>query len=84
MWLGVTFSGGGIVVSDKQVAAYASISAAAEYLGVAPRTIRRLIAAGRLPAYRVSHKLVRVRLRDLDALLESTRTPWANASGHDS
>lgn len=85
MWLGVTFYGGETVVSDKHPPArYATIAAAAEHLGVAPKTIRRLIASGRLPAYRISHRLVRVSLKDLDALVQSTRTPWADSATHKS
>lgn len=46
-----------------------SLSAAAEYADVHPRTIRRYIAAGRLRAYRVGPRLLKVDLADLDALL---------------
>jgi excisionase family DNA binding protein len=48
-------------------------SYAANYLGVNERTVRRLITSGKLPAFRVGTKLVRVRHRDLEALL--TRVP---------
>jgi excisionase family DNA binding protein len=49
---------------------YASIEAAAEYLGVHKITIRGLMADGRLKTYRSSAKLVRVDLNELDALME--------------
>ncbi len=37
-----------------------SIPETAEKFGVSPRTIRRYIAAGRLTAYRVGPKLIRI------------------------
>ena len=45
-----------------------SIAAAAVALDVSERTIRRLIAAGLLPAYRVGHS-VRIRTDDLSTVL---------------
>lgn len=43
---------------------------AASYLGVTDRTIRNYISRGELPAHRVrGSRLVRVRRRDVDALL---------------
>jgi excisionase family DNA binding protein len=53
-----------------------SISAAAAYADVHPRTIRRYIAAGRLTAYRVGPRLIKVDIADLEALL----TPVAAAA----
>jgi excisionase family DNA binding protein len=55
-----------------------SIEQAAEARGVTTKTIRRWVAAGILPAYRVGPKLLRVRPDDLDAL--SRRIPTASAS----
>ena len=46
-----------------------SIAAAAEYAGVSPKTIRRYIAAGRLAAYRVGPRLIRVDLAEVEAML---------------
>jgi len=46
-----------------------SLTQAAESLDVNPRTIRRWIAAGRLPAYRVGPRLVKVDPADLAALV---------------
>jgi excisionase family DNA binding protein len=54
---------------------YISLDAAAEQIGVSKRTIRRLVADGRLPAYRVGSRVVRIDSADLDALL----TPIPNA-----
>lgn len=45
------------------------LTEAAARAGVSPRTIRRYIAAGRLPGYRVGPRLIRVDVADLDALV---------------
>lgn len=47
---------------------------AAEYVRCTPRYLERQIRAGRLKALKPSTKLVRIRLRDLDAFLESGAT----------
>ncbi len=47
----------------------ASIDAAAAYVGVNPRTVRRRIAAGELTGYRFGPRLIRVDLDQLDAVL---------------
>ncbi len=48
----------------------ASIDEAAEYLSVNPRTIRRRIAEGEIPAYRIAGtRTIRIRLEDLEASL---------------
>lgn len=46
-----------------------SVDAAAIYLGLNPRTIRRYITDGVLPAYRVGGTLIRVDQADVDALI---------------
>lgn len=46
----------------------ASIAHAAAYSDLSNRTIRRYIAEGRLPGYRVGPRLVKVDLDDLDAI----------------
>lgn len=48
-----------------------SIQEAAEHLGVNPRTVRRYMRLGRLEASRVSNKVVRIRLADLDRFMDS-------------
>lgn len=45
-----------------------TIAEAARRKQVTPRTIRRWIAAGVLPAYRVGPKLIRIKPADLDAV----------------
>ena len=49
---------------------YARLKEAAEYLGVTDRTIRQMIADGRLTGYRNGSKLVRVDLNELDAAMQ--------------
>lgn len=46
-----------------------TIAAAADYLGCSTKTVRRYIAAGRLPAYRAGARFVRVDAAEVDALL---------------
>jgi excisionase family DNA binding protein len=48
----------------------ASISVAADEANVCPRTVRRWISTGRLKAYQVGPKLIKVDLNDLDAMLQ--------------
>jgi excisionase family DNA binding protein len=52
-----------------------SIAWTAEYLGVNERTIRNMLYDGRLKAYKLGPRVVRIRLSDIDAALE----PWAEA-----
>jgi excisionase family DNA binding protein len=47
----------------------ASISEAADYCGIHPRTIRRRISDGTITGYTVGKKLVRVDLNEIDARL---------------
>jgi len=46
-----------------------TVSATAARLALSPLTVRRLIAAGRLPAVRVGRRAVRVTENDLEALV---------------
>lgn len=48
---------------------------AAQILGVCTRTIRRRISAGELPAYKIGHKAIRIKIADLDRI--SRRIPSA-------
>jgi excisionase family DNA binding protein len=50
--------------------AFVSIADAAEYLGVTTRTIRQMIADGRLRGYRSGSRLVRLRLDEIDAAIK--------------
>jgi excisionase family DNA binding protein len=49
---------------------YAKLDEAAEYLGVTDRTIRQMIADGRLIGYRNGRRLVRIDLNELDAAMQ--------------
>lgn len=51
-----------------------SLPQAAEMLGVTTRTLRRYIADGRLSAYRLGPRMLRVDLDELDALLRPLAT----------
>lgn len=48
---------------------WAKISEAADHLQVTPRTIRHMIADGRITGYRSGTRLVRVDLNELDAAM---------------
>ncbi|WP_081283071.1 excisionase family DNA-binding protein [Mycobacterium asiaticum] len=48
---------------------YITQAEAAEYLGVTSRTVRQMIADGRLRAYRSGSRLVRLRLDEIDAAM---------------
>jgi len=59
-----------------------ALADAAERLSVSPGTIRRLIADGKLPGYRIGGprgRLLRVAVADVDALLR--RIPTAASGG---
>lgn len=45
-----------------------NLSGAAKYLGVSVQSIRRRIAEGHLPAFRIGPKSIRVYVADLEAL----------------
>lgn len=49
---------------------YVKIAEAADYLQVTDRTIRQMIADGRLTGYRSGERLVRVDLNELDAAMK--------------
>jgi len=47
-----------------------SIADSATYLGVTTRTVQQMIADGRLRAYRLGPRIVRLRRGDIDAALQ--------------
>lgn len=49
---------------------WGSVAEGAEHLDVHPRTIRRMIAEGRLTGYRLGPRIIRVDLNEVDALLQ--------------
>lgn len=48
---------------------YVKIGEAADYLQVTERTIRQMIADGRLRAYRSGQRLIRLDLNEIDAAM---------------
>ena len=59
-----------------------TISAAAEYADVHPVTLRRWVAAGRLPAYRVGPRLLKIDLDDLESIIRPIRSQAADLQNH--
>ncbi|MDW5610665.1 helix-turn-helix domain-containing protein [Mycolicibacterium sp. D5.8-2] len=49
----------------------ANITKAAEYAGCSERTLRNLVAAGKVPCYRLGKKCIRIDLDELDELMRS-------------
>jgi len=49
---------------------YVKVAEAAEYLNVTDRTIRQMVADGRLTAYRAGTRLVRLDLNEIDAAMQ--------------
>lgn len=56
--------------TKKRPTRLTSIAKAAECADVSPRTIRRWIASGRLPGYRVGPRLLKVSLDDVEQLAQ--------------
>jgi excisionase family DNA binding protein len=56
---------------------WASINETAEHLSVIPRTVRQMIADGRLTAYRIGSRVVRLDLNEVDAALQ----PYGGGAG---
>jgi excisionase family DNA binding protein len=61
-------SKGAVKVSDQELPRWVTIKQAAEYYQLDPKTIRRMIARGKLKARRIGEKSIRV---DRESLLES-------------
>jgi excisionase family DNA binding protein len=49
---------------------YFTIGEAAEYLNVAPLTIKKMLRDGRLPGYKLGARVVRIRLSDIESALQ--------------
>lgn len=48
---------------------YVTPTQAAEYIGVTPRTIRQMLADGRLRGYQCGARLIRLDLNEIDAAM---------------
>jgi excisionase family DNA binding protein len=48
--------------------AYVSVAEGAEYLNLSEKTLRRLIARGKLTGYRFGPRILRVKVADLDSI----------------
>lgn len=57
---------------------FAPLDTAATTLGCSTKTVRRYIADGRLTGYRMGPRLLRVDMREVDALLSRIPTTEAN------
>jgi len=64
----------GVVHPAAQDEPFYSVAEAALVLGVSPSTVWRWIDAGKLPAYRVGPKNIRIRRGDLHATVRPART----------
>ncbi len=58
-----------MVTTPAPAQTYETITQAAQRLGVHPRTVRRRIASGVLPAVRLGGHLIRLRPDEVDAVL---------------
>lgn len=62
------------VIESTKPGAFISLSAAADILGISAHTLRRRIAAGELAAFRTGRRIIRVRVSDLEKLLQPIPT----------
>lgn len=53
---------------------YGNLRVVAEYLGLTERSVRRYIAEGELPAYRLGPREIRIKWADVDRLLTPVPT----------
>lgn len=65
------------VIESTKPGAFVSLSTAADMLGISVHTLRRRIAAGELPAFRTGRRIIRVRVSDLEKILQ--RVPSAGS-----
>lgn len=64
-----------VTLSSPPTPCWITLNQAAEYLNVVPKSVRRYIADGQLPAYRLAgRQTIRIKVEDLDALLRPIPT----------
>jgi excisionase family DNA binding protein len=68
-----------IMAKPRPTAKYLTLGQAAELRNVSQRTLRRRVADGTLPAYRVGPRLIRVLADDLDKV--TNRIPSGGRDG---
>lgn len=54
---------------ERRERRYVTIKAGAEYIGVSDRTIRTMIADGRLTGYALGPRVIRIDLNEVDAAM---------------
>lgn len=59
--------------SSTQAPQWQTVDEAADYLGMSRGTLRTLMQGGRIPYHRLSDRVIKFRLADLDAYLLATR-----------
>jgi len=67
-------------ITQAPVRRWGSLTLGAEHISVSEKTMRRMIASGRITGYRFGPRLIRVDLDELDALLSPIPTTQAQAS----
>ena len=63
--------------SPTQTHRWTSLTLGAEHIGVSEKTLRRLVASGRITGYRFGPRLIRLDLNELDAMLRPIPTVGA-------
>ena len=61
-------------MTTQQRRQFETLSQAATRSGLSPRTLRRRIAAGQLPAYRNGPRVIRLDPQDVDKLMVQIKT----------
>ncbi|OBJ74375.1 excisionase family DNA-binding protein [Mycobacterium sp. 1274756.6] len=59
-----------VITAELQRRRYVTTKQAARYLGCTDRTIRQMVADGRLTGYRNGSRLVRLDLNEIDAMMQ--------------
>jgi excisionase family DNA binding protein len=59
---------------------YITINAAAERLSCHPKTVRRLVSAGQLTAFRVGPRMLRLDVAEIDKVLRPVPTVKASSA----
>ncbi|WP_404464726.1 helix-turn-helix domain-containing protein [Micrococcus antarcticus] len=71
-----------VVLSSTSSEPEVSIAQAAELLGIGYSTARRWVQEGRLPARRLGKRVARIRLADIQSMLDTTERPVDPVDAH--